>query len=535
MKKANKYINIRLVLICAALSLAIISVVTKLVLLSISDGIFLQNEGKKRYIKYREIKSVRGGIYDRNNFPLAISIVNYDLYALSGLTINELKKVNVALSNEINLDKNFLFKKKTLLKKNITPKEHVALKELNLNRLEVEVRHSRHYPLGDQIAPLVGFYGKDGAQEGLEMSYDFLLDGTNGREKLYKNAKQEIISKPIEIINKVPGKDIILTIDSTIQFYAYKYLAEAVKNNNAKSGSVIVLDNKKGEILAIASYPSYNPNDPMRSIQKNRALVDAYEFGSAIKPILLSFAIDEEVIDFDEEISTPQRFEIEKKIISDPKNYQSLKPMDIIAYSSQVGATKVALKTGYDSIKKNYLNFGFSKPISINFPSSSLGYFNFKDSVSERELAALGYGYGFEVSPYQLASAYSVFANGGVLKDFVIIKNEPVISQQVISKESADYILQSLEAVVEYGTGKLAGLKNFDTGGKTSTVHKVSMSGYKDDAYRASFVGIAPADEKSLTIMVSIDNPSLNSYSGGAVAAPVFAKIADSTLNYLGY
>ena len=155
--------------------------------------------------------------------------------------------------------------------------------------------------------------------------------------------------------------------------------------------------------------------------------------------------------------------------------------------------------------------------------------------MSERELAALGYGYGFEVSPYQLASAYSVFANDGVLKDFVIIKDEPVISQQVISKESADYILQSLEAVVEYGTGKLAGLKNFDTGGKTSTVHKVSMSGYKDDSYRASFVGIAPADEKSLTIMVSIDNPSLNSYSGGAVAAPVFAKIADSTLNYLGY
>ena len=147
----------------------------------------------------------------------------------------------------------------------------------------------------------------------------------------------------------------------------------------------------------------------------------------------------------------------------------------------------------------------------------------------------MGYGYGFEVSPYQLASAYSVFANGGILKDFVIIKDEPVISQQVISKDSADYILQSLEAVVEYGTGKLAGLKNFDTGGKTSTVHKVSMSGYKDDSYRASFVGIAPADEKSLTIMVSIDNPSLNSYSGGAVAAPVFAKIADSTLNYLGY
>ena len=190
---------------------------------------------------------------------------------------------------------------------------------------------------------------------------------------------------------------------------------------------------------------------------------------------------------------------------------------------------------GYDSVKNNYLDFGFTKPISINFPSSSYGYMNFKDNISDRELAALGYGYGFEVSPFQLASAYSVFANEGIYKDFILLKGTHINQRNLISKDSADFILEALSEVVEYGTGKLANIKNFDVGGKTSTVHKVSSFGYQSDSYRASFVGIAPLQKNSLTILVSVDDPNLNSYSGGAVAAPIFSKIADSSLNYLGY
>jgi cell division protein FtsI (penicillin-binding protein 3) len=428
------------------------------------------------------------------------------------------------------------FKRKTLLKKGLTAEEQSIIDDLNFNELEIEIRHSRHYPLGEQIAPLIGFYGKDRAQEGLEKSYDSMLSGKSGKQKFYKNAKQEIISKPIEIEKSIKGQDIFLTIDSTIQFYSYKYLVEAIVKNKAKAGTVLVFDNLSGEILAIASYPSYNPNNPNRSIQKNRALVDAYELGSVIKPIVFAKAVDEGVINPDESIELPRRLQLGEKIISDTKNYVQLTPKEIIAHSSQVGASKIALELGYDALKSNYYNFGFSKPISINFPSAAFGLINSKEEVSDREIASMGYGYGFTVSPYQIASAYSIFANKGIRKDFKLLINDEVTHKRVISKESADHTLDALQKVVEFGTGKKANIDGFTQGGKTGTVHRIrSGSGYAEDLYRASFVGIAPLSEKSLTIFVSIEDPGLNAYSGGMIAAPLFAEIAESSLNYLGY
>ncbi|MDA9330937.1 cell division protein FtsI, partial [Gammaproteobacteria bacterium] len=224
MKKIN-YVNWRLVLVCSCLSLAVLSVAYKIVSLQLEDSAFLQNEGKKRYIKYRTLNPVRGTIFDRNNFPLAVSVVNYDLYALKGLNTDKFLRIK----DEIDL-KNVsipgpLFARKTLLKKNLSIEEQLIIDKLNFNNLEIEVRHSRHYPLGDQIGPLIGFYGKDGAQEGIEKSYDSLLSGVQGRQKYYTNAKQEIISKPIEVSKNISGNNLQLTIDSTIQFYAYKYLA----------------------------------------------------------------------------------------------------------------------------------------------------------------------------------------------------------------------------------------------------------------------------------------------------------------------
>ena len=535
MKKIN-FINWRLFVVCFCLIGAIFAVVYKVILVQVEDSLFLQNEGKKRYIKYREINPVRGAIYDRNKFPLAVSIINYDLYALKGLNIDKFLKLKDLMEIDEGISITEPFKRKTLLKKGLTAEEQSIIEDLNFNELEIEIRHSRHYPLGEQIAPLVGFYGKDRAQEGLEKSYDSMLSGKSGKQKFYKNAKQEIISKPIEIEKSIKGQDIVLTIDSTIQFYSYKYLVEAIVKNKAKAGTVLVFDNLSGEILAIASYPSYNPNNPNRSIQKNRALVDAYELGSVIKPIVFSKAVDEGVINPDKLMELPRRLQLGEKIISDTKNYVQLTPKEIIAHSSQVGASKIALALGYDALKTNYYNFGFSKPISINFPSAAFGLINSKEEVSDREVASMGYGYGFTVSPYQIASAYSTFANKGIRKDFKLLINDEVTRKRVISKESADHTLDALQKVVEFGTGKKANIDGFTQGGKTGTVHRIrSGSGYAEDLYRASFVGIAPLSEKSLTIFVSIEDPGLNAYSGGMIAAPLFAEIAESSLNYLGY
>ena len=412
----------------------------------------------------------------------------------------------------------------------------MEINKINLKKFEIETRHSRHYPLGDQIATLVGFYGKDGAQEGLEKSYDNVLSGIKGKKKFYKNAKQDVISKPTEVIKSVKGEDIQLTIDATIQFFAYKYLVEAIKKNKAKAGTVIILDNQKGEVLAMASYPSYNPNHPQREIQKNRALVEAYEPGSVLKPIVLSKAFDVDLFLPDVAIDIPRRLNLNNKTIVDSKNHEKLTPKEIIAVSSQVGASKIALELGYEELRRNYYNFGFTKPISINFPSSTFGYMNIKESVSDSELASLGYGYGITMSPFQIASAYSVFANNGEYKDFQLIKNEVVTSRKIISNYAASNVLDALRKVVKDGTGKAAEIKGFSEGGKTGTVHKIKKgTGYAEDSYRASFIGIAPLSEKSLTIFVSIDEPGLNSYTGGSVAAPVFAKIAESSLNHLGY
>ena len=536
MKNSN-FINWRLFFICLCFVGAIFLVIYKILSVQIEDSLFLQNEGKKRYIKYRDNNPVRGTIYDRNKFPLAVSIVNYDLYALNGLNIDNYLRLKDILNLEIELQINEPFKKKTLLKRSLTSEQQKAIKSLRIDDIEVEERHSRHYPMGEQVAPLVGFYGKDKAQEGIEKSYDSILSGVSGKEKFYTNAKQEIISKPIEVNKTIKGKDIYLTIDSTIQFYSYKYLVETIIKNKAKAGTVLVFDNYLGEVLAVASYPSYNPNNPNRSVQKNRALVDAYELGSVLKPIVFSVAVDKGIINPDMTIEIPRRIQLNNKIISDTKNYGQLTPKEIIAYSSQVGASQIALKLGYDSLIENFYKFGFSKPISINFPSAAFGLINRKERVSDRELASLGYGYGFTISPFQIASAYSTFANKGIRKDFKLLLNDEVTSQRIISENAAQHTLDALKQVVKIGTGKKAEVSGFSTGGKTGTVHKtVSGSGYADDLYRASFVGITPiSSEKSLTIFVSIEDPGLNAYSGGMIAAPLFAEIAESSLNYLGY
>lgn len=535
MSNKTSVINWRFILIFSSISFCFLAIIFKIFTIHIFDSTFLQKEGAKRYVKYQEITPIRGTIFDRNNFPLAVSIVNYDLYALKGFKKTELLK----LSEIIELEKEFIsetFNKKILLKKNISNEKLLQVKKLNLKNSEIEVRHSRHYPLGDQISTLIGFYGKDGAQEGLEKSYDKVLSGIPGKLKFFKNAKQELISRPIVVDKITQGNDIYLTIDSTIQFFAYKHLAEAIKNNKAKSGSVIILDNERGEILAMASFPSYNPNYSQRKIQKNRVLVDAYELGSVLKPIVLSRAIENKVISVDQHIDIPRRLNLNDKVIVDSKNYEKLTPKEIIAFSSQIGASKIALELGYEEMKKNYYDFGFTKPISINFPSSAFGYMNIKESVIDKELASLGYGYGITISPFQIASAYSVFANEGIFKDFKLLKNQKVTSRQIISPITAKHVLDALDMVVNDGTGTAANIKGFSEGGKTGTVHQTRRgSGYAEDLYRASFVGITPLSSKSLTIFISIDDPSLNAYSGGAVAAPVFTKIAESSLNYLGY
>ena len=532
--KKNNFFNWRFFVIIITIFLISFAIVWKLFDIQVTDKEFLENEGEKKYITYKNIKPIRGTIYDKNGFPLAISTVSYDLYALKDYSKTKHKLLRDKLGLEIDFPSSG-FDKKTLIKKNLNINQINLIKSFKHNKLEIERRYVRHYPLGEQIAPLIGFSGKDGiGQEGVEFIYDNYLSGQEGKEKYYKNAKQEIISKPIVLNIPEDGQDIYLTIDATIQFYAYKYLVESIKNNNAKGGSVVILNNKTSEVLAVASYPSYNPNSTNRKIQRNRVFLDSYEPGSVLKPITISEAIHQGIYEIDTYLAVPQKILINGKQISDIKKYEELTVAEIISNSSQVGASKIALDLGFDDIAKTYKKFGFSKPQSIGFPSESFGYINMRENISDHEIASLGFGYGITANPFQIAVAYSVFANEGMLHNFNLIKNDDLQFEpiRVISSDAAQAILNALNQVIEDGTGKLAKTK-YKSGGKTGTAHKIRGNGYAKDLYISSFVGITPIDEKLLTIFVNIDEPDLNAYSGGDVAAPLFSKIAQNTLEYL--
>ncbi|EJP73721.1 MAG: penicillin-binding protein 2 [Gammaproteobacteria bacterium] len=532
--KKNNFFNWRFFVIIITIFFISFAIVWKLFDIQVTDKEFLENEGEKKYVTYKNIKPIRGTIYDKNGFPLAISTVSYDLYALKDYSKTKHKLLRDKLGLEIDFPSSG-FDKKTLIKKNLDINQINSIKSLKHNKLEIERRYVRHYPLGEQIAPLIGFSGKDGiGQEGVEFIYDNSLSGKEGNEKYYKNAKQEIISKPIVLNIPEDGQDIYLTIDATIQFYAYKYLVESIKNNNAKGGSVVILNNKTSEVLAVASYPSYNPNSANRKIQRNRVFLDSYEPGSVLKPITISEAIHQGIYEIDTYLELPQKILINGKQISDIKKYEELSIAEIISNSSQVGASKIALDLGFDNIAKTYKKFGFSKPQSIGFPSESFGYINMRENISDHEIASLGFGYGITANPFQIAVAYSVFANEGMLHNFNLIKNDDLQFEpiRVISSDAAQAILNALNQVIEDGTGKLAKTK-YKSGGKTGTAHKIRGNGYAKDLYISSFVGITPIDEKLLTIFVNIDEPDLNAYSGGDVAAPLFSKIAQNSLEYL--
>ena len=538
MRKLN-FFNWRFFIIIVFLILSIAAIFIRVIYLQIDKENFLKNWGQNQHIAYRVLTPVRGTIYDRNKIPLAITLTHYDLYGLRNIDKKDFEKLKNITSFDTSFNQFTLNNKKTLLYESLSPELISTIKKSSINNYEVEMRFSRHYPLGDQIAPLVGFSGKDNfGLEGIEKSYNSFLSGKRGKEKYYKNRKGQIISKAINVEPKEPGQDLYLTIDSNIQFFTYKKLAESVQKSNAKSGSAIVLDNNSGEILAIASYPSYNPNNPNRKIQKNRALLDAYEPGSVLKPIAMASAIDNGLIDIEDAIDTsPGYMSLNNYSISDTKNHGILKSYEIITKSSQVGASKVALMLGSENIIASYKKFGFSKPININFPSSAFGRINNRVNMSDIEIANLGFGYGINASPFQIASAYSVFANEGLFKEFTLIMNDEYkYEEQIISKDTAKKILFALEDVVENGSGYKAKISGFKVGGKTGTAHKSSRTGgYAKSIYTASFAGIVPIDKKDLTIFVSIYEPGLNAYKGGEIAAPLFASIATDTLNYLGY
>ena len=518
------YKNWRLFLILFFLFLSISVIFIRMIYIQIEEGSFLLQKGNSQNTSERVIEFKRGSIFDKNGIPLAISVTGFDLFALSGLSEEEFIKIQNTL--DLNNLEYKSFNKKSLIKRSLSFEQMRKIKSLKIDRLELEKTYKRHYPLGEQVSPLVGFSGRDGyGLEGLEKSYNSTLTGKPIKERVLKDGARSTIQR-LEILEfGEKSRDIYLTIDSNIQYIAYKYLVEAIKNNDGTAGTVIILDNFAKEVLALASYPSYNPNNPMRRIKKNRVFLESYEPGSIVKPLALAGAIESGLI------------EIDGNIINDRKKYGQLKAFEVIKESSQVGATQISFLLGAERLIDNYKKFGFSKPISINFPSTSFGEINSREKISDIEIATLGYGYGLTATPFQISQAYAIFANNGIYHDFRIIKDSefPIFSEQIISESTAKDILYSMKEVVDNGTGILAKSENYNVSGKTGTTEKLRDGNYKSSTYTASFIGIGPNPSNELTIFVNIDGLGSQKYSGGSVAAPLFKKISNDVFSYMGY
>ena len=426
--KNNLGLSWRALTIYATLLVIFCIVLFRIFAIQFNDRDFLGSKGDRMLLTSRVVPALRGGIYDRNNFPLAVSVVQYNLFALRNFSEEDYSSIQEILAIKKSFNEIDELKRKSLLFSNLDFSQYERIKELRLDGIEIESFQKRYYPLGEQVSTLIGFAGKDGkGLEGLENILDNRLSGIPGMETVTRNASR----KPKEVSPVLPGQNFNLTIDSRIQFYTFKHLSRFIIANNAKGGSAIVLDNHSGEILAIASYPSYNPNSRSRLIQRNRALVDAFEPGSIIKPLVLAKGIDLGLISLDEVIDTSPGFiSLNNKKISDPRNYGELSFKEIIEKSSQVGASKLALLVGVDGLTSGYKAFGFFKPSTLFFPGLAYGTINTRPNISDHEIASLGFGYSMTASAIQIAQAYSVFANDGFLKDFKIYQNNEEVYKQ---------------------------------------------------------------------------------------------------------
>ncbi len=524
---------------------------------------YLKEQSQRRVVAYEKISGIRGEIVDRKGRLLAYSSPTKTIGLRHGvIELSEDVKNVVALALDLNieqLDQRLESNDKFVyLRRRMDPQEAdtaVAFieSELGLDKaimrslLDVEIEYKRFYPAGEVAAHIVGFTNvEDQGQEGIELSYNRFLEGVLGKRKVVRNGKRKIVGETKLLDTAQAGERIELTIDLQLQTIAFKELKAVVSEHGAKSGSLVMLDVESGDILALVSQPSYNVNDrseltPERV--RNRALLDVFEPGSTVKPFTYAVGIEQGKFDFSSRIDTSPGFiRIDGYPVFDPSNYAEISVADALVKSSQVGTAKLALLLEGEELRDTLQKVGFGEFCAIGFPGEQIGYLPSHRRWADSHKASLGYGYGLEVNVLQLARAYSVLAADGVKRPVRLVSavgDELVDAEQfadvpVIAPDVSRQVRGVLREVVERGTGRNAQVSGYSVAGKTGTVHKAAAGSYLEDAYRATFAGMLPADEPRLVAVVTIEEPSGKKYYGGEVAAPVFARVMTQAARILG-
>lgn len=502
-----------------------------------------------------EMQPARGRIVDREGRELALDVRLDSLYAVSREIKNKTflaDKLQAILGvdrsqllERLNRDKLFVW-----LARKLSIAKTEALKRLKAHGLGFVKESLRVYPKGDTACHLVGFTDIDNnGLEGIELHYNSFLKGVPGWRLALKDAKQrELISKEIEMVPPVDGYNVHLTIDEVIQSIAENELAETCKKHNAIGGSVIVMDPKTGDILAMANYPLYDLNNAKKSTpeaRRNRAITDLFEPGSVFKVFTLSSILENKAVSLNEKFDCERgAWRVAGKILHDHHGSGILTFRQVIEKSSNIGTVKAALRLGGDRLYKTIRSFGFGERTGIALAGEVGGIVPNPKNWSRSSIINIPIGQGVAVTPIQLASAVAAIANNGVLmKPRILAKIddqegraiqsfEPETVRRVMSKETSLQVRSVMEGVVSNGTGKKAVVKGFKAAGKTGTAQKILPDGtYSHDHFIASFIGFVPYDEPAVVITVSIDEPHPVIF-GGEVAAPCFSRIAAGILGY---
>lgn len=506
---------------------------------------FLQEKGNARYSRVIEVSAHRGMIKDRNGDALAVSTPVQSVWVSPAdveATNQQVNNLAAALKmNEAEVRRQLFDGTRDFayLKRQIPPEQAEQVTRLNIAGVALRPEYRRYYPAGEVTAQVLGFTGQDdNGQEGLELSMQAALGGKPGSQRVIKDRRGHIVEDVESLRAPKAGGDVLLSVDSKIQYVAYRELQTAVEKNHAKAGAVVVLDAHSGEVLALANYPSYNPNNRVKvtpQAMRNRAVADLFEPGSTLKPFTVAAALEQGKVRPDTLIDTEHGvYTVGGKQIHDTHAEASLTVSQVIQKSSNVGAAKMALMLEPKVMWRALSESGFGAHTGSDFPGEAAGKLRDAKTWHPIEQATMAYGHGLSVNLLQLARAYTVFANDGELKPISLLKlDEPVVGKKVMSDKTAIAMREMLETVVmPGGTAPLAQVAGYRVAGKTGTAHKLSGAHYVEK-YVASFVGFAPVSAPRVIVAVMIDEPNGGVYYGGLVAAPVFSVVTGATLHLL--
>ena len=533
--------------IVAAVAIGFMGLAGRALYVQVIGNDYFKRQGEVRFARTIPLPANRGRILDRNGLLLASSVPAPSIWAnAEDIDRDPAKLKQLARLLEMplaELERKIADTEKTFvwLRRQLDEPVVREILALDIKGIYSIKEYKRLYPEGEAAAHIVGFTNvEDRGQEGMELVFQEQLAGKPGSRRVIKDRLGRIVEAVGETVPPEDGKDLQLSIDSKVQFFAYQKLRDAIAKHQAKAGSVVVLDAQSGELLALANYPSYSPDKRVNlsgEQLRNRALTDTFEPGSTMKPFAVALAMEKGIAKPETPIQTaPGRINITGSVISDAHPHGVLSVNEVIQKSSNVGTVKLAMQLQPREMWEMYASVGFGQKPQLPFPGVVSGKLRPYKTWRPIEQATMSYGYGVSASLYQMARAYTVFARDGEVVPSTLIKSDkPVQGVRVLSAENARAMRKMLNmAAGPGGTAPQAQTIGYSVGGKTGTAHKQEGKGYAGKKYRGFFVGMAPIEQPRIIVAVMIDEPTVGGYYGGTVAGPVFSETVQQTLRLLG-